>query len=595
MMAQPVHYDQNLYRFQVVDYAVFGSMLLLSAVTGLYFGCKSKIFKKTTEQTLDEYLVGGRTMAPLPVAMSLIASYVSGVTMLGTPTDIYSFGSQYMLIVVAIFCSGLVITFVYLPVFCKLRVNSSYEYLEMRFNRVVRTMASSFFVLDEFMFLPIIIYVPSLAFNQVTGINIYVIGTIVTLICIFYTFLGGLKAVVWTDTWQIIAMFISTLVVIILGTKAAGGVSQVFDTFIKGDRLILFDFNTSMYQRYTFFSVVIGGFTYWTSFNAVNQTMVQRYMALPNLKQARISLLLFTFGVSLFVWICTYAGTLVYSKYETCDPLSSGRISSEDQLLPLYVMETVGKLRGIPGLFIAGVFGAALSSLSVVLNSTAQVILEDIIKGCFRFKPTEKRGKFIVKTIVLALGGVALGFLFVIEHMGGVLQMATSFTSIAAGTSFGVFSLGMLVPWANNKGAISGALSGLLMSGTITYGSQYAGATNLVMAHKLPVSVDGCYSTYGLNVTYVEPVYPDETNIFPLFRLSYLWITPIGVITVLTVGAIVSLITGKNDVTKMDPDLISPVVHWSLPKKAFENVGNAKELFYNRYKSNDNMVLRNLE
>lgn len=105
-------------------------------------------------------------MKPFPVAMSLIASYISGVTILGTPTEIYQYGTQYWLIVVAIFACGTTVVAVYLPVFSHLRVTSSYEYLELRFSSRVRTLASVMFVLDEIMFLPIIIYVPALAFNQ---------------------------------------------------------------------------------------------------------------------------------------------------------------------------------------------------------------------------------------------------------------------------------------------------------------------------------------------------------------------------------------------------------------------------------------------
>lgn len=69
---------------------------------------------------------------------------------------------------------------------------------------------------------------------------------------------------------------------------------------------------------------------------------------------------MFTAGVSAFISLCVYSGLLVYATYHTCDPLSAKRIHQDDQLLPLYVMETVGHLRGVPGLFVAGVFGAAL-------------------------------------------------------------------------------------------------------------------------------------------------------------------------------------------------------------------------------------------
>lgn len=98
---------------------------------------------------LDEYLLGSRKMSVFPVAMSLVASYVSAVTVIGTPTDIYYYGSQYWMIIFSVILMGVVVSYVYLPVFQKLRLNSSYQYLELRFNFILRSMASFMFVMDE--------------------------------------------------------------------------------------------------------------------------------------------------------------------------------------------------------------------------------------------------------------------------------------------------------------------------------------------------------------------------------------------------------------------------------------------------------------
>lgn len=115
---------------------------------------------------------------------------------------------------------------------------------------------------------------------------------------------------------------------------------------------------------------------------------------------------------------------LVYATYHNCDPLEAGRIKAYDQLLPLFVMETVGHLRGVPGLFIAGVFGAALSSLSVALNSTSTVFLEDFVKGCLKMKLSEKTATLLVKTVTIVLGIIGVACLYVVEHMGGVLAVS---------------------------------------------------------------------------------------------------------------------------------------------------------------------------
>ena len=224
-------------------------------------------------------------------------------------------------------------------------------------------------------------------------------------------------------------------------------------------------------------------------------------------------------------------------------------------------MQTVGNLPGIPGLFIAGVFGAALSSLSVVLNSTALVVLEDVVKGCFRLKLSEKTSSVLVKSCVIILGGVAVSLVFVLEQLSGILSVATSVTAIAAGTTCGIFTLGMLVPWSNNKGALFGALAGAIMSGWISFGSQIASAKGLVVPEKLPVSVSDCPLEIMPTSNNFTSNFVDESNVFPLYRLSFHWINPIGVISTVLVGTIVSFLTGPTKVKKLDADLISPIIH----------------------------------
>lgn len=436
-----------------------------------------------------------------------------------------------------------------------------FQYLELRFSSRVRTAASFMFLLDELMFLPMLVYVPALAFNQVTGLSLHLIGTIVCTVCIFYTVIGGLKAVVWTDTLQIFVMFISVVVVVIVSTWTIAGPADVINTSQDGGRIILFNTSTSLYERHTFWSVLIGGTFYWTAFNAVNQTMVQRYLSLQTLRQSRKSLGLFTVGVSVFISLCCYAGLLVYTASGDCDPRSAGLVLADDQLLPSLVVRAVGHLPGLPGLFIAGVFGAALSSLSVVLNSTAAVVLQDLVRGACGVRClTDRQQTWLVKTCALLLGLAALGGLWVVERLGGVLAVATSLSAIAAGTTFGVFSLGMLVPWCSETGALIGAVAGTFASGWLSLGSQWASASGLLVSRALPVSVDGCEAIGLMNVTAAVSGALDESDVFPLYRMSYHWITPLGTCTTILVGMLASALFGTAKHT--DPELLSPALRW---------------------------------
>lgn len=92
--------------------------------------------------------------------------------------------------------------------------------------------------------------------------------------------------------------------------------------------------------------------------------MIQRYLSLPTLRAARTSLYIFIGGIIMLMLLCSYNGLLIYASYKDCDPLTTKLADARDQLLPLFVMDTLGGIPGLCGLFVAGVFSAALSSLS---------------------------------------------------------------------------------------------------------------------------------------------------------------------------------------------------------------------------------------
>lgn len=226
-------------------------------------------------------------------------------------------------------------------------------------------------------------------------------------------------------------------------------------------------------------------------------------------------------------------------------------------MLPLFVVQSVGHIYGMPGLFIAGIFGAGLSSLSVYYNSTSLVILEDIVRGCFKMRPSERMSNIIVKSSIIVMGLLSIGLALVLEQLSGILSTFTAIVSITASGAFGIFTLGMLVPWANTLGTAIGALVGVLFSGWITLGSQFAAASGQLNSQKRPISVDGCVG----NVTLLETNWVNEEDVLPLYRISYHWVVVIGVITVLVVGTLVSFVTKPTNIRTIDPNLLAPVIH----------------------------------
>lgn len=562
--------------FDYVDYIVFGAMLVISALVGVYFA----FFAKVKQNTTAEYLMGSKTMGVFPISMSLIASYISGISILGIPAEMYTYGTQFWMIIVSHSFVSITMATAYLPVFYTLQITSSYEYLHLRFNQSVRLLGSILFLLKMMLYIPIVIYVPALAFSQVTGINLHLITPIVCLVCIFYTTLGGLKAVVWTDTIQTLVMFAAMIAVIIMGTLSVGGVEEVWARSERGGRLEFFNLDWDPTIRHTFWNVAIGNFFGWLASCSINQAMVQRCLAMPSLKAARVTVLILVVGIVTLVSMCCYMGLVIYAAYDKCDPVTRGSIVKSDQLLPYFVMRIAGSVPGLPGLFVSGVFSAALSSMSTGLNSMTGVIFEDLIKPSIRKPLTEGQASFLMKVIVMIVGAICVALVFLVEKLGALIQAAGSLGAITAGPLLGIFTLGMFCPFANPKGAlVGGVVSGTLI-GWISIGTQLQMARGLITHPQKPVSVEGCnadWVTEYLALTRHDPQATPAPPVelpFPLFTLSYMYYTALGTLTAVIVGAIVSYLTGCNGKRQIHRDLLSPVIYRFLRKGEVNNSNN---------------------
>lgn len=442
--------EESTLRFGIWDYGLFVAMLGLSALIGIYFG----FLNKKKQDNTEEYLLGGKKMSIFPVSCSLIASHISGSTILGVPTQIYAYGSQYSMFIVCAFVTQLSIIYIFLPVFHELQMTSCFSYLERRFDRKVRLVASFMFALNVMLFVPAVIYVPALAFNQVTGINLHLVTPIICSICIFYTTVGGLKAVVYTDALQFILMVGATLVVMFLGVGLTGGFSGVWESAERGGRLIFFNMDPNPRLGISFWSVTMGMTVAWVSLLGVTQSSIQRFLSVPDMKRATKSVWIFTGGMIFIKACCIFVGLIIYAKYETCDPYSMGIVTKLDQILPYFIMDVGKSIPGLPGLFIAGIFSAALSSMSSSLNTLAGTIYEDFLRQRFP-KASEKQASSTMKIIVVILGAIQLACVFVVERMGTVFYLTLALNGVTSGALLGIFSMGMLLRKANTKVILS--------------------------------------------------------------------------------------------------------------------------------------------
>ncbi|CAN7997030.1 unnamed protein product [Ixodes hexagonus] len=400
------------------------------------------------------------------------------------------------------------------------------------------------------------------------------------LICCFYPTAGGIKAVVWTDVFQIFLMFASMLLVAVKGAYNIGGFGYVFELASENKRVEFFNFNIDPTDRHTVWGLTIGCYFTWMSIYAVSQAMVQRYLTLPNLRGARRAIWFNLPGLSFLLIICALAGLVMFAKYYDCDPLLTKKVNSSDQLLPLYVMDILGTFPGIPGLFVSGIFSGALSTVSSGVNSLAAVTLEDVIKRHIKSDMSDRFATNLTKGLAMSYGFIAILLVYIAQQLGNVLQAALSIFGIVGGPLLGVFTLGIFFPFANTIGAGAGIICSLVTLFWIGFGSFYYKPA----VHKAPVSIMGCLQLY-LNVTgqrgnVTLPVPVDveaaNANIMWIYRISYVWYSMIGCGLVVIFGIIVSFVTGFTRPSDVNPRTVNPLYNFLcrklLPKALHDKV-----------------------
>ncbi|XP_030070516.1 sodium-coupled monocarboxylate transporter 1 isoform X1 [Microcaecilia unicolor] len=537
--------------FTVWDYVVFAGMLLISATIGVYYA-----FAGGGQKTSKDFLMGGRSMTAVPVALSLAVSFISAITVLAVPAEIYRFGAMFSVFAISYTFVVIISSELYLPVFYKLGITSSYEYLELRFNKLARLLGTILFIIQMSLYNGIVIYAPALALNQVTGFNLW--GAVVSTgtVCTFYCTLGGLKAVIWTDVFQIAIMIAGFAAVIIRAVVVQGGISTIINDSYYGGRLNFWDFNPHPFQRHTFWTIVVGGTFTWTSVYGVNQSQVQRYNSCKSRVQAKLSLYINLLGQWVILTCAVLSGLCLYSIYRDCDPLTSKTVSQQDQLMPYLVMDILQDYPGLPGLFVACVYSGTLSTVSSSINALATVTLEDLIKPCFP-SLSENTVACLSKCLSLFFGVLCIAMAALASVFGGLLQAGFIISGIIGGPILGMFSLGMFSSFTNSKGAISGLILGFTISLWVAIGAHlYPPLPERTLPLKL--SLAGCnVSEFNMGSNWTSTtelptmtsLAQKEVNERPAladswYSLSYQHYSTLGTLVTVTVGLIVSLLTG---------------------------------------------------
>lgn len=437
-----------------VDWLICLSYLGLVIGLGCYFSNKQK--------GNDDFFLGGRHMHWLPVGLSLFATTFSSNSFVGLPAE-GAFGDYHQLL--AIFF----IPFVVIPITCiwiipfykGLGFTSLYEYLERRFARPVRLMASVIFMVYSAGWMGTMLLAVSRILNVVldssSAAQTLIIISVVGLLATLYTALGGVKAVIWTDTIQAFALCGGML--FLLGSlilRIDGGWSQFLAIGAANDKFDMFRTDGGLAQR-NVFSACAYGFIVYMGGQLASYGAFQRYVTVDTVSDARRALIIkavFTF-VSCSLFFVVGTALFVYyqqSHAEIFASLSNGR--SRDQLLPHYVVHFSGGF-GMTGLILAGLFAAAMSSLDSGINSMSATVVTDWLNGREVGTRTNR-----LLTVVFGFGVTAMACLLS-QFNWPVFDILLSIAGATLGLLLAVLTMGILLPRVNTLGVTAGIVVGL--------------------------------------------------------------------------------------------------------------------------------------
>ncbi len=439
--------------FGAVDFLAIGLYLAILVGVGVFFSFRNK--------DSDDFFRGGRRVPWLVAGMSIFATMLSSITFIAIPAKAFATDWTYFLVnMMAVAITPAVIA-LFLPFFHKIDATSAYEYLEKRFNRPARWFASASFILFQIGRMAVVMYLPAFALAAIMPLSVSQCILLMGVLSIIYCTLGGLEAVVWTDTIQsFVLMGGALLSLILIVHRVEGDLGSLVSLAAAENKLNLanWDVSAGSFATTALWVVVLGGIGQSLVPYTSDMAVVQRYMSVPDIGRARraiwtnavaiipSSILFFAVGTALFLFYKTHPGRL--------DPTFK-----VDAVFPLFIARELPL--GVAGVVVAGIFAAAQSTISTSMNSTATALVTDFVRP-FHVIRSERGYLRLARAMTLLFGllGTGLALMFAAADIKSLWDQFMSILGLFGGAMCGLFCLGIFTTRANGPGAVIGAVCG---------------------------------------------------------------------------------------------------------------------------------------
>ena len=441
------------------------------------------------QKSLRDYFLGGRTTPWWAIAFSIVSAETSTLTVIGTPAISFNGNFGFLQVVFGYLLARIVIATLLLPHYFLGEIFTAYELMERRFGPRVRRFAAGAFLGLRAMAEGVRVFAISIVISIVLGTGETLSIFLIVCLTLFYTFEGGLTAVIWTDVVQMI-LYVSgaILSLFVILDKIPGGWDHIFN--VAAAKFTVLDLRTDFLapdfftRTYSIWAGVIGGCFLTTASHGTEQLMVQRLLAARNEADSRKALLAswgaIFFQFSLFLLI----GVLLFVYYQDAHLAPP---NPPDRIYPAFVWQHLPT--GIAGLITAAILAAAMSNLSAALNSLASTTVMDFLKPLARRGRTDAEWLTLARRSTVVWGAILFGIALIAQGVQSVLQTGLSIASVVYGALLGVFLLGVLTKRVGETAAIAGMVASLLTMIYVKTGTSIAWTWYVVIGTLVTISI----------------------------------------------------------------------------------------------------------
>ncbi len=473
--SQAISFPRAVRTLTWIDYLVIIGYFGLLAGIGFYF---------SKQESSEEFSLGNRNVSWWAAGISMFATGASAISFMAIPALAFATNLVWTLPLIAFLPAFFINAYLIFPLLRRMEITSTYEYLERRFNKPLRLIASAqCIVIQTFGRTAVVLVLPAIAISAVTGMNVFFSVILMGVLTTIYTSVGGFESVIWTEVFQGILKLVAPIVMIIVAIYSLpGGLGEFWNTSITMDKtacaLLTWDITVPalwILAVSTLLTATIG--------TAGDQPIIQRVFSTP-MNQVRRLTMMSTFCSIVIGLVVNLLGLAIFA-YFRAHPGEIAATSTNDQIVPIFVTQAMPA--GFAGMVIAAIFASAMATVASAMNSVATIYAADFYP-LIRPNATDKDRLRTLKMASYLCGfvGTIMALLLAATNPVSLMIVWSKIVSLVGGGVVGVYSLGMFTKRVNGFGAVCGAIASIVITLLVSL------FTPLHWATYMPIAILSC-------------------------------------------------------------------------------------------------------